>query len=51
MKKLSIKFPLVIYYKDKETSVEIYDVLDLRKNPSWIREELQEREMSFFEID
>lgn len=42
-KKLSQKFPFAIYYKDKESSVEIYAVLDLRKNPSWIRDELQDR--------
>ena len=39
-RKLFQKFPFAIYYKDREYSVEIYAVLDLRKKPSWTRDEL-----------
>lgn len=42
-KKLSQKFPFAIYYKETIESVYVYGVLDLRKNPSWTRDELQER--------
>ncbi|MFO7847845.1 MAG: hypothetical protein R6V27_14860 [Balneolaceae bacterium] len=42
-RKLSKKFPFAIYYKEKDDSVEVYAVLDLRKKPSWTRDELQGR--------
>lgn len=42
-KKLSQKFPFAIYYKETIDAVVIYAVLDLRKNPLWTRDELQER--------
>lgn len=42
-RKLSSKFPFAIYYKNLEKFVEIHASLDLRKNPTWIRDELRDR--------
>ena len=42
-RKLSQKFPFAIYYKIRKNSVEVYAVLDLRKNPGWLRDKFQER--------
>jgi hypothetical protein len=40
---LSNRFPFGIYYDFTETAVEVYAVLDLRKDPFWIRAELLAR--------
>jgi hypothetical protein len=40
---LSNRFPFGIYYDLTETAVEVYAVLDLRKDPFWIRAELLTR--------
>ena len=40
---LSHRFPLGIYYDLTETAVEVYAVLDLRKDPFWIRAEVLAR--------
>jgi len=40
---LSNRFPFGIYYDVTETAVEVYAVLDLRKDPFWIRSELLSR--------
>ena len=40
---LSNRFPFAIYYDLTETAVEVYAVLDLRKDPFWIRAELLAR--------
>ena len=37
---LSHRFPFGIYYDITDTAVEVYAVLDLRKDPFWIRSEL-----------
>lgn len=42
-RKLSSKFPFAVYYKNQEKLVEVHAILDLRKNPTWIRDELQSR--------
>jgi plasmid stabilization system protein ParE len=42
-KKLSEKFPFAVYYKENDDSVDVYAILDLRKKPSWTRDELQGR--------
>ena len=41
-RKLSKKFPFAIYYKTKHNIVQIYAILDCRKNPSWTRKKMQE---------
>ena len=40
---LSNRFPFGIYHDLTEASVEVYAVLDLRKDPFWIRAELLAR--------
>jgi len=40
---LSERFPFGIYYRDLSEATEVFAVLDLRKDPAWIREELKER--------
>jgi hypothetical protein len=40
---LSNRFPFGIYYDITDTAVEVYAVLDLRKDPFWIRAELLTR--------
>jgi len=40
---LSNRFPFGIYYDVTETAVEVYAVLDLRKDPFWIRSEILSR--------
>lgn len=34
--KLATKFPFAIYYKITGETVQVYAVLDARKNPTWI---------------
>lgn len=40
---LSARFPYAIYYRDDESIRTIVAVLDLRRNPRWVRGELSER--------
>ncbi len=34
------RFPFALYYLFEETSIDIYAILDCRRDPSWIRERL-----------
>lgn len=40
---LSERFPFGIYYRETPDSTEVFAVLDLRKEPTWLRGELEER--------
>jgi plasmid stabilization system protein ParE len=40
---LSKRFPFAIYYDISEEFVRVAAVLDMRRNPAWIRQELKER--------
>ena len=40
---LSKRFPYAIYYDIKDTKAIVVAVLDLRRNPSWIRDNLEKR--------
>jgi len=40
---LSKRFPYAIYYEIKDDRVRIAAVLDMRRNPTWIRKELDSR--------
>lgn len=40
---LSKRFPFGIYYEVKEDIAAVYAILDMRRDPVWIREELQGR--------
>ncbi|HEX4265267.1 MAG TPA: type II toxin-antitoxin system RelE/ParE family toxin [Verrucomicrobiae bacterium] len=40
---LAHRFPFGIYYRETKTETQVFAVLDLRRNPSWIREELTKR--------
>lgn len=40
---LSERFPFGIYYRDKNELTEVFAVLDLRSEPTWIRDELNSR--------
>jgi plasmid stabilization system protein ParE len=37
---LSKRFPFAIYYRIARKTVRVYAVLDCRRNPAWIREQL-----------
>ncbi len=37
---LSKRFPFAIYYRIKNEIIQIYAILDCRRNPTWIREKL-----------
>lgn len=37
---LAARFPFGIYYRDTETETQVFAVLDLRRDPNWIRKEL-----------
>ena len=41
---LSDRFPFGIYYRETETRTEVFAVLDLRRDPAWIRDELKGRD-------
>ena len=36
-------FPFGIYYRDQEDVTEVFPVLDLRRDPAWLRAELLKR--------
>jgi hypothetical protein len=38
---LSRRFPFAVYYRIEDNAVLVYAVLDCRKNPAWIRENLK----------
>ena len=38
---LSKRFPFAIYYEFQQDLVQVYAVLDCRRNPTWIRQRLQ----------
>jgi hypothetical protein len=38
---LSRRFPFSVYYRVEKKTVNIYAVLDCRRNPAWIRKKLQ----------
>ncbi|MFZ4778410.1 MAG: type II toxin-antitoxin system RelE/ParE family toxin [Terrimicrobiaceae bacterium] len=40
---LSERFPFGIYYRELSDVTEVFAILDLRKDPAWIHEELTER--------
>jgi hypothetical protein len=40
---LSDRFPFGIYYREAKDETQVCAVLDLRRDPSWIRKELSER--------
>ncbi len=40
---LSKRFPYAIYYDIRDAKAIVIAVLDLRRNPSWIQENLKER--------
>jgi hypothetical protein len=40
---LADRFPFGIYYRETESETQVFAVLDLRRNPNWIREELTKR--------
>ncbi len=37
---LAKRFPFAIYYRAQDTFLQIYAILDCRRNPAWIRERL-----------
>jgi plasmid stabilization system protein ParE len=39
---ISRVFPFAIYYKFENSAVEILTVVDCRRNPDWIREQLKD---------
>jgi hypothetical protein len=41
---LSHRFPFAIYYDVDNGIARVTAVLDMRRNPSWIRKELQDRD-------
>jgi len=40
---LAGRFPFGIYYREYGEETQVYAVLDLRRNPNWIRKELGKR--------
>ena len=40
---LSKRFPFGIYYLETDTETRVVAVIDLRRNPSWIRKKVTER--------
>ena len=40
---LSNRFPFGIYYEVEDDVVYVYAILDLRRDPLWIRKRLRER--------
>ena len=37
---LARRFPFAIYYRVERSTIDIYAILDCRRDPSWIRERL-----------
>ncbi len=40
---LASRFPFGIYYREHGNETQVFAVLDLRRNPNWIRKELSKR--------
>jgi plasmid stabilization system protein ParE len=40
---LASRFPFGIYYREHGAETQVFAVLDLRRNPNWIRKELRKR--------
>jgi hypothetical protein len=40
---LGSRFPFGIYYREHDAAIQVFAVLDLRRNPTWIRAELSKR--------
>ncbi len=40
---LSKRFPFAVYYEIEKSCVKIIAVLDMRRNPAWIRKKLDKR--------
>lgn len=40
---LANRFPFGIYYRETKTETQVFAVLDLRREPNWIRKELTHR--------
>ncbi|MFO1439570.1 MAG: hypothetical protein U1F81_14715 [Verrucomicrobiaceae bacterium] len=40
---LAQRFPFGIYYRVQDECVQVFAILDLRMEPSWLREELEHR--------
>jgi hypothetical protein len=40
---LASRFPFGIYYQEHDDKIQVFAVLDLRRNPNWIRKELGKR--------
>ena len=38
---LSRRFPFAIYYRTSEDEIQVWRVLDCRRNPDWVKEELR----------
>jgi hypothetical protein len=43
LRMLASRFPFGVYYDETQTEVQVFAVLDLRKDPLWIRTELSTR--------
>lgn len=41
---LASRFPFGIYYQDKPGETQVIAILDLRRDPSWIRDEIVRRD-------
>ena len=44
LRALGTRFPFGIYYLDESEEVRVIAILDLRRNPSWLRSELRRRD-------
>jgi hypothetical protein len=42
---LASRFPFGIYYREVGKETQVFAVLDLRRDPNWIRKELGKREL------
>ena len=42
-RRLSDRFPFGIYYRETPEAIEVFAILDLRRDPVWIDTELHER--------
>ena len=41
---LASRFPFGIYYRECGDETQVFAILDLRRNPNWIRKELKKRD-------
>jgi hypothetical protein len=41
---LASRFPFGIYYRNQDDETQVFAVLDLRRNPNWVRKELKKRD-------